>query len=290
MAARRSRSEWARIIKAYKRSGWSHDEFCAEQGLNVGSFRGWLYRVRRASSASSEVALIPVDVTVTKSGPVASEIVLAVHGVEIRVGIGTDSNTSPLSSRSFGRDADAACERSCLSRRGARGPSARSRWSHRDCPQHVELNPFDGHLFVFLGRRLDRVKILVWDRNGFVLYYKRLSQGRFRMPQVPEGATRVEMDATTLAMLLDGIDIRYVKRPSAWTPPAVDPHAAVAQVRARRRRKARSDRSLTRFDRRARAAMIKNDPWQRRSMLADGEARRRSSETSSPRRTPSSPP
>ncbi len=81
------------------------------------------------------------------------------------------------------------------------------------------LNPFDGHLFVFLGRRLDRVKILVWDRNGFVLYYKRLSQGRFRMPKVPADAERVELDATTLAMLLDGIDTRYVRRPKAWMPP-----------------------------------------------------------------------
>jgi transposase len=87
------------------------------------------------------------------------------------------------------------------------------------------LNPFEGHLFVFLGRRLDRVKILVWDRNGFVLYYKRLSQGRFRMPKVPEDATRVELDATTLAMLLDGIDVKYVRRPTPWTPPASLPAA-----------------------------------------------------------------
>jgi transposase len=83
-----------------------------------------------------------------------------------------------------------------------------------------KLNPFEGHLFVFLGKRLDRVKILVWDRNGFVLYYKRLSQGRFRMPAIPADATRVEMDATTLAMLLDGIDVKHVRRPSAWAPPA----------------------------------------------------------------------
>ena len=83
-----------------------------------------------------------------------------------------------------------------------------------------KLNPFEGHLFVFLGRRLDRVKILVWDRNGFVLYYKRLSQGRFRMPRVPSGAQRVELDATTLAMLLDGIDVKYVTRPAAWIPPS----------------------------------------------------------------------
>lgn len=80
------------------------------------------------------------------------------------------------------------------------------------------LDPFAGHLFVFLGRRLDRVKILVWDRNGFVLYYKRLSKGRFRMPRVKPGAERVEMDATTLAMLLDGIDVQHVRRPAVWSP------------------------------------------------------------------------
>ena len=83
-----------------------------------------------------------------------------------------------------------------------------------------KLNPFDGHLFVFLGRGSDRVKILAWDRNGFVLYYKRLSRGQFRMPPVPAGATRVEMDATTLAMLLDGIDVTRVRRPPTWAPPA----------------------------------------------------------------------
>lgn len=88
------------------------------------------------------------------------------------------------------------------------------------------LNPFEGHLFVFFGRRLDRVKILAWDRNGFVLYYKRLSQGRFRMPKIPEKVERIELDATTLTMLLDGIDVKYVRRPIAWSPPT-----AVAQPR-----------------------------------------------------------
>jgi transposase len=86
-----------------------------------------------------------------------------------------------------------------------------------------KLNPFDGHLFVFLGRRVDRVKILVWDRNGFVVYYKRLSQGKFRMPKVAPGASRVELDATSLAMLLDGIDVKQVARPPVWTPPAPVP-------------------------------------------------------------------
>ena len=88
-----------------------------------------------------------------------------------------------------------------------------------------KLDPFAGHLFVFLGKRLDRVKILAWDRNGFVLYYKRLSKGRFRPPKIEAGAERVEMDATTLAMLLDGIDVTYVRRPNRWTPPPPQPTA-----------------------------------------------------------------
>lgn len=77
---------------------------------------------------------------------------------------------------------------------------------------------FGGQLFVFAGRRRDRVKILAWDRGGFVLYYKRLECGRFRWPEIAEGAREVELDATQLAMLLDGIDVGRVNRPAAWTP------------------------------------------------------------------------
>lgn len=77
---------------------------------------------------------------------------------------------------------------------------------------------YSGHLYVFAGRRADRVKILCWDRGGFVLYYKRLERGRFRLPRVPEGAAEAEIDGTALAMLLDGIDVRHVRRPEAWAP------------------------------------------------------------------------
>lgn len=77
---------------------------------------------------------------------------------------------------------------------------------------------YSGHLFVFGSRRGDRVKILTWDRGGFVLYYKRLEQGRFRLPHVPVGAEEAEIDATGLAMLLDGIDLERVRRPRAWSP------------------------------------------------------------------------
>ena len=79
---------------------------------------------------------------------------------------------------------------------------------------------FSGHLFVFTSKRGDRVKILAWDRGGFVLYYKRLEKGRFKLPVVGAGAAEVELDATQLAMLLDGIDVKRVKAPAHWEPPS----------------------------------------------------------------------
>lgn len=77
---------------------------------------------------------------------------------------------------------------------------------------------FAGHLFVFFGRRLDRCKILFWDRGGLVLYYKRLERGRFQPPSVTSDGKAVEMDMTALAMLLDGIDVKRVRRPALWGP------------------------------------------------------------------------
>jgi transposase len=62
------------------------------------------------------------------------------------------------------------------------------------------------------------VKILTFSRGGFVLYYKRLETGRFRLPPVDAQAQAVPLDATQLAMLLDGIDVARVERPRAWTP------------------------------------------------------------------------
>ena len=81
-----------------------------------------------------------------------------------------------------------------------------------------DLDPYSGHLFVFVGRRRDRVKVLYWDRGGFVLVYKRLEKGRFRLPHVPHDAPNVVLDAASLAMLLDGVDLASVRRAPAWSP------------------------------------------------------------------------
>jgi transposase len=73
-------------------------------------------------------------------------------------------------------------------------------------------NPMDGHLFLFRSRGGDRLKILLWERDGFVLWYKRLEEGVFKLPRIEPGQKSVELRASELAMMLDGIDLRSVKR------------------------------------------------------------------------------
>ncbi len=87
-------------------------------------------------------------------------------------------------------------------------------------------NSFSGHLFVFVSRRCDRVKILTWDKGGFVLLYKRLERGQFKLPHMTPATMSVEIDATQLAMLLDGIDFGRVRRPDHWKPPVQMDHPA----------------------------------------------------------------
>ena len=82
----------------------------------------------------------------------------------------------------------------------------------------LRQDPFSGHLFVFVSKRADRVKILFWDRGGFVLYYKRLEAGKYRVPHIGPGARAVQMDAAELSMLLEGIDFSRVRRPVPWMP------------------------------------------------------------------------
>lgn len=77
---------------------------------------------------------------------------------------------------------------------------------------------YSGHLFVFASRRGDRLKVLSWDRGGFVLWYRRLERGRFRVPASAREAGRVELDAGQMAMLLDGIDYSRVERSPVWKP------------------------------------------------------------------------
>ena len=76
----------------------------------------------------------------------------------------------------------------------------------------ISQDPLSGHLFVFASRRHERLKILTWDRDGYVLWYKRQEAGVFKLPRVEQGARSVELRPSELAMMLDGIDMTKLKR------------------------------------------------------------------------------
>lgn len=97
-------------------------------------------------------------------------------------------------------------------RRGFDGLAAATR-------QIIQEDPLSGALFVFLNRRANRLKILLWEPSGFLLIYKRLELGCFRLPRAPRpGARHVEMEATDLALMMEGIDLRGAGRRKRWVP------------------------------------------------------------------------
>ncbi len=82
--------------------------------------------------------------------------------------------------------------------------------------QVLQENPYTGHLFVYVNRRADRVKLLYWDRTGLAIWYKRLEKGTFRFASDAEQGARVEMDATELTLILEGIDLRVARRQARY--------------------------------------------------------------------------
>ena len=74
----------------------------------------------------------------------------------------------------------------------------------------IGQNPLSGHLFVFCNKRRDRVKILVWDRTGYCLWYKRLERGVFHFPSGEGGSAEIPLSELTL--ILEGIELVGARR------------------------------------------------------------------------------
>lgn len=80
-------------------------------------------------------------------------------------------------------------------------------------------DPLSGHLFVFFTKRLDRVRIVYWDRSGFAMWTKRLERGRFRPEFSTDGTfTVTALEAAELALILEGIDLAGARRRPRWQP------------------------------------------------------------------------
>ena len=83
----------------------------------------------------------------------------------------------------------------------------------------LKEDPLSGHLFVFFNRRRDRTKILLWDRSGLCLYYKRLEKGVFRLSTLERPRrVQVEIEAADLALILEGIELAHAKRRKRFVP------------------------------------------------------------------------
>ncbi len=76
----------------------------------------------------------------------------------------------------------------------------------------LEQDPLSGHLFLFVNRRRDKLKILYWDGDGLAIWYRRLEQGTFQMPTITNDHKSAEIRSEELTMLLRGIDLNSAKR------------------------------------------------------------------------------
>ena len=78
-------------------------------------------------------------------------------------------------------------------------------------------DPLSGAMYVFFTRRADRVRVLYFDRDGYVLVTKRLERGTFRVPwQNADG--RIAIEAAELLLVLEGIELKGARRRDRWTP------------------------------------------------------------------------
>ena len=95
----------------------------------------------------------------------------------------------------------------------------------------LAADPLSGHVYIFLNRARTQVKLLMFTRGGFTIVHKRLERGRFTFPgRVTPEATRLEIDAHELAMLLEGLDLATARGAVRWNPPlkSVERSAALA--------------------------------------------------------------
>lgn len=79
-------------------------------------------------------------------------------------------------------------------------------------------NPCSGDVFIFVGRRRDRIKLLHWQGTGFTLYYKRLEQGTFELPGYGPNAGSIALSYAQTVMLSDGLTIKNVQKRKLYQP------------------------------------------------------------------------
>ena len=79
------------------------------------------------------------------------------------------------------------------------------------------VNVFSGDVFIFINRQRNRIKLLIWDRSGFVIYYKRLEEGTFEIPALKPDEKNLEIKWESLVMILEGIKLESIRKGKRYT-------------------------------------------------------------------------
>lgn len=83
----------------------------------------------------------------------------------------------------------------------------------------MHLDPLSGSLFIFKNKRGDRIKAIYWDEDGFAMWYKMLQRGTFQFPNLEKySSSGLEIDASTMRMILDGVDLGTIRRRPRFRP------------------------------------------------------------------------
>lgn len=83
----------------------------------------------------------------------------------------------------------------------------------------MKQNPIDGSVFIFVNKRSDKMKLLVWDRNGFIIFYKGLQGGTFDWPILDKETNSYLIKWEELLLILEGIKLNSVKRKKRFSFP-----------------------------------------------------------------------
>jgi transposase len=86
----------------------------------------------------------------------------------------------------------------------------------------MHLDPLSGYLFIFKNKRGDRIKCVFWETDGFAMFYKVLQKGTFQFPSLQNiTSAGLEIDSSTLRMILDGIDLGSIRRHQRYRRPFI---------------------------------------------------------------------
>jgi transposase len=86
--------------------------------------------------------------------------------------------------------------------------------------QHMQLNVLTGSIFIFINKKRDQVKLLLWEGDGFALYHKRLEQGTFEKPNLHNDSLQITFQQ--LQFILQGVQLNSVKMKNRYQPMSIN--------------------------------------------------------------------